>query len=101
MGTVDIPTGGSCRRVVRQLNPRHVMKTELSVLAGTVKCPGCLVAWVWCHNLLRLTIVRRGGMDYGDVGIDVLVEHWSQCGNNRQTSQVQLAISMSKKSQEF
>ena len=31
MGTVDVLTGGSCRFVVRGLNPRHVMKTELSV----------------------------------------------------------------------
>jgi len=31
MGTVDVLTGGLCRCVVQRLNPRHVMKTELSV----------------------------------------------------------------------
>jgi len=31
MGTVDVLTGGSCPCVFRRLNPRHVMKTELSV----------------------------------------------------------------------
>ena len=31
MKAVDVPTGFSCRCVVRQFNPRHVMKTEFYV----------------------------------------------------------------------
>jgi len=53
-----------------------------SVVSGNGQVSRCLVAWVWRNNLLRLIIVKRNGMLYGDVGTDVTVVRWSQFVKN-------------------